>query len=200
MKRQEVYESIFSARALLIAGILIMPSLLFNPVTEYRCLQFVLYWLLVVLSGKKSNPLLTLLVIAIIAGFNLIIPHGRVLLSIGPVKITTGALRAGIHRAVTFEALVMISKVSIRRDLKIPGAFGELLAESLRIFSFMMSRKVQFTGRNIFTEIDNLLFELSAADIPATVTHEQRTKFVGFVVIAVVVLASWLLCVSSLLY
>jgi len=30
---------------------------------------------------------------------------------------------AGIHRAVTFQALVMLSKFSIRQDLKIPGAF-----------------------------------------------------------------------------
>src|SRR5215470_3041461 len=120
MKRQEIYDSVFDAKTLFIAGLLVMPALLFNPVTEYRCLQFLFFWALVWLSGKKINPVITLLVIAVIVAFNLVIPHGRVLLTIGPFKITYGALKAGIHRAVTFEALVMLSKVSIRQDLKIP--------------------------------------------------------------------------------
>jgi hypothetical protein len=42
-----------------------------------------------------------------------------------------------------------------------PGAFGELLGESLRIFSGMMDRKISVTGKNLIAEIDNLLFELS---------------------------------------
>ena len=194
MKRQEVYENIFTARALFFAGILIMPSLLFNPVTEYRCLQFLFFWFLVWLSGKKSNPLLTLIVLASVIIFNLIIPYGRVLFSIGQFKITSGALKAGIHRAVTFEALVMLSKVSVRQDLKIPGGFGGLLSESLKIFSGMMNRKYRFAGKNIFAEIDNLLLELSCEDFSVVTPHEQKTKPAGYIVIVITVLLSWLPC------
>ena len=131
-----------------------MPALLFNPSTEFRVLQFLFFWFLLWLSGKKTKPLFTLLVIAVIVAFNLIIPYGRVLFSIGVFKITSGALMAGIHRAVTLVALVTLSKVTVRQDLKIPGTFGKLLGESMRIFSSMMSLKKPFKGKNLFAEID----------------------------------------------
>jgi heptaprenyl diphosphate synthase len=197
MKRQEIYEGIFGARVLFISGLLIIPSLLFNPDTGYRCLQFFFFWFLVWLSGKKSNPVFTLAVLTSIIIFNLIIPYGRVLFSVGQLKITSGALKAGIHRAVTFESLVMLSKVSVRQDLKIPGAFGELLAESLKIFTAMMNRKYRLNGKNIFVEIDNLLLELSCKDIHVPAVCGQKTKPVGFIIIVFIMLMSWLPCVMS---
>jgi heptaprenyl diphosphate synthase len=197
MRRQEIYESIFGAKALFIVGILIMPSLLFNPDTGYRCLQFFFFWFLTWLSGKKSNPVFTLTVLASIIIFNLIVPYGRVLFSVGQFKITSGSLKAGIHRAVTFEALVMLSKISVRQDLKLPGAFGELLTESLKIFTYMMNRKYRITGRNIFIEIDNLLLELYCVDIPAPAGCNQKTKPVGYIIIVIVLLMSWFPCFMS---
>jgi heptaprenyl diphosphate synthase len=197
MRRQEIYESIFGARVLFIAGLLIMPSLLFNPDTGYRCLQFFFFWFLTWLSGKKSNPVFTLAVLASIIIFNLIIPYGHVLFSVGLLKITSGALKAGIHRAVTFEGLVMLSKVSVRQDLKLPGAFGELLAESLKIFTAMMSRKYRITGKNIFVEIDNLLLELSCVDIPTPAVCNQKTKPAGFIIVVIILLMSWLPYIAS---
>jgi len=198
MKRQDIYNNIFSARALFVTGLLMMPSLLFNQSTEYRVLQFFFFLFLTLLSGKKINPLFTLLVIASIVFFNLIIPYGRVLFSFGLFKITSGALKAGIHRAVTFEALVMISKVSVRQDLQIPGAFGELLSDSFRIFSVMMSRKYRFSGKNIFSEIDNLMLELTDASFPASVTCARKTKGSGYIIIAITLLLSWLPFVRAL--
>jgi heptaprenyl diphosphate synthase len=196
MKRREVYESVFGAGALFVAGFLIMPALLFNPDTESRCLQFLFFWFLVWLSGKKTNILFTFLVIGVIVAFNLIIPYGRVLFSIGPFRVTSGALVAGIHRAVTLEALVMLSKASIRQDLKIPGAFGELLGESLRIFSVMMSGKYRVTGnslgKNLIVEIDNLMLELSEEEIPQPSCGVTRTKPAGYVILAAVIILSWL--------
>ena len=195
MNRSKIYNSIFSARALFIAGLLIMPALLFNPSTEHRVLQFVFFWFLVWLSGKKTNILFTFLVITGIIAFNLIIPYGRVLFNIGSFKITSGALTAGIHRAVTLEALIMLSKISVRQDLKIPGAFGELLGESFRIFSVMTSGKYRITGKTFFADIDNLLLnlllELSGEGIPNSDIQITRTKPVGYVILAVVIVIPW---------
>ena len=192
MNRKEVYDNIFGARALFIAGLAVMPSLVFNPSTEYRVIQFLFFCVLVWLSGKKVNPVFTILIIVFIVAFNLLIPYGQVLFSIGAFKITSGALQAGIHRAVTLEALVMLSKVSVRQDLKIPGAFGELLGESLRIFSVLMGKKLRITGKNIIVEIDNMMLELSEKEIPATAVRADGTKPAGYVVLAIVVALSWL--------
>ena len=189
--RRGIYENIFSARALFIAGLIVMPALLFNPSTKFRIIQFLFFWLIVWLSGKKTNPLFTILIIAGIVAFNIIIPYGRILFSIGAFKITAGALTAGIHRAVTLEALVMLSKVSIRQDLKIPGSFGELLGESLRIFSAMMSREYRVTGKTFFADIDKLLLELSGEDIPQCAVQITRTKPAGYVILVITIVLSW---------
>jgi len=199
MKGREAYESVFGARALFIAGLLIMPALLFNPNTEHRVLQFLFFWFLVWLSGKRTNVLFTFLVITGIIAFNLIIPYGRVLFHIGPFKITSGALTAGIHRAVTLEALIMLSKVSVRQDLKIPGAFGELLGESFRIFSVMTGGKYHITGKTFFADIDNMLLELGEENTQETFC-QTRTKPVGYVVLAVAIILSWLLFLNLKAY
>jgi len=193
MNRREFYDNAFSARALFVAGLAIIPSLVFNPSTECRIIQFLFFCLLVWLSGKKTNPFFTVLVIAFIVAFNLIIPYGRVLFSIGAFKITSGALKAGIHRAVTLEALIMLSKVTIRQDLKIPGVFGEILSDSFRIFSVLMSRKLHLTTGNFIANIDALMLELSGDEVPQTAVCQTRTKPVGFVVLGTAVVLSWAL-------
>jgi len=192
MKRREIYENFFGAGALFVAGLAIMPSLVFNPQTEARIVQFLFFCLLVLLSGKKVNPVITFLTLFFIIVFNLIIPYGRVLFSVGAFKITSGALKAGIHRAVTLEALLMLSKVTIRQDLKIPGAFGEILGDSFRVFSAMMSRKNRIRGKNFFADIDSLLLELAEEDISASDVQITHTKPVGYFLLTVVIAISWL--------
>ncbi len=192
MSRLEVYENIFSAKALFAAGLLIMPALLFIPSTEYRCFQFVFLCLLALLSGKKINFMIMIPIIMFIIAFNLIIPYGRVLFSFGVFKITSGALKAGVHRAFTLQSFVMLSTLAIRRDLKIPGAFGELLCESLHIFSSIMNKKYTFPKHNVFVEIDNLMLELSNITLPAPDEKIIKTKPIGFVILALIIISSWL--------
>jgi len=191
MSRLEVYENIFSAKALLAAGLLIMPALLFIPSTEYRCFQFVFLSLLVLLSGKKINFWITFPIIMFIIAFNLIIPYGRVLVSFGVFKVTSGALKAGVHRAFTLQSFVMLSALAIRRDLKIPGAFGELLCESLHIFSAIMNKKYVIPKNNVLVEIDNLMLELSGITLHDPDVKTIKTKPAGFVILALVVIFSW---------
>ena len=193
MKTQKsIYEKLFSARALFFSGLVIMPALLFNPSTEYRLLQFIFFWLLLLFTGKKTNPFLTLITILFITAFNLIIPYGQVLFMAGPVKITSGALKSGLHRAVTFMGLIMLSKASIRQDLKIPGAFGELLGESLRLFSIMMGKKYRLKIKNPIKVIDTLLIELSEEDFSTNTEEPQKTKPVGYIILALIIFLSWL--------
>jgi heptaprenyl diphosphate synthase len=193
--REQIYEGLFNARALFITGLIIMPALVFNPATPFRILQFFLFWFIAWLSGKKNNPVFTILVIAGIAAFNLIIPFGKVLFSVGQFKITEGALALGIRRAVTLEGLIMLSRFTIRPDLKIPGWFGELIGESFRVFAGIMNRKHRVTGKNLIADIDRMMIELSGdsrSDDSRTAPPASRTKPAGYVLLAVVVILSWL--------
>ena len=192
MKRREFYANVFSTKALFITGLVIMPALLFNPSTEFRVFQFLFFWFLAWLSGKKINPLPVIFVIFGIVIFNMIIPYGRILFSIGSFKITQGALFTGINRAVTFEALIILSKATVRSDIKLPGVFGEVLGESLRIFSVLIGRKHHITAGNLIADIDNLMIELSCEDTGTAEFQEVRTKPLGYIILAAVIVVSWL--------
>ena len=171
-----------------------MPALLFNPSVMSRIFQFLFFWFLAWLSGKRNNPLFTLLVMLGIVIFNLIIPYGQVLFSVGIVKITSGALETGINRAVTLEGLIMLSGFTIRQDLKIPGLFGELIGESFRVFAVMMNKKQRITRKNLIADIDLLMLDLSGEDcaLPQPAAVPSHTKPAGFIILAVVVILSWL--------
>jgi len=169
-----------------------MPALLFNPGTEYRVIQFLFFWFLTWVCGRKTDFWFTILISLFIIVFNHLVPYGRVMFSVGAFKITSGALEAGIHRAVTLQGLVMLSKVTIRQDLKIPGAFGQLLGESLRMFSAIMSRKYKITGKNLITEIDSLMFELTEEAALPPAAKESHTKPAGYVILFVIIILSWL--------
>ena len=206
---REAYEGLFGPNALAAAGLAIMPALLFNPSTPLRALLFLFFWFLAVLAGKRNNPFLSLLVILGIVAFNLIVPYGRVLFTVGPLKITQGALTAGIHRAVTLEALIMLSRLAIRPDLRFPGLFGSLIGESFRVFALLMNQKRRIARKTLIADIDRLLFELSA-EIPAAPQPDSenslktdadtlaRTKPAGYVILVVVVVLSWLPMVAAL--
>jgi len=144
-----------------IAGISAMLILLFSPSTWLRAFLFLFFWFLVWLFKKNPSPIFTVLVILGIVFFNLLMPYGQVLFSIGFFKITSGALKTGIHRAVTLEGLVMLSRLIIRRDMKIPGLFGELLSDTFTYFTVIMNRKQRVRGKSIIADIDSLLMELS---------------------------------------
>jgi len=192
-QRQKVYEGLFSAKALCVAGLFILPAMLFAP-SVVRVSQFLFFWFLAWLCGKKNNPFITLAIIFFIVAFNLILPHGRLLFSIGTFAVTDGALWTGLHRALTLTGLIMLSRVSIRHDLKIPGLFGELIGESLRFFSIIMSRKQRITRKNLIADIDQMMIDLSSdsGETPHA-APAARTKPAGFVILALVVMLAWFL-------
>jgi heptaprenyl diphosphate synthase len=167
-KRREWFEGIFPGRALFIAALAAMPALLFNPDTLTRVFQFFFFWFLAWLSGRKCSPLVTLLIMAAIVFFNLLVPYGRLIASLGFFRITAGSLLAGIHRAATLEALVMLSRAAIRPDLALPGVFGEILGESFRLFGQITERGVAVRGGGICSGIDRLMLELSGEAPPVS--------------------------------
>ena len=114
---------------LFLAGLFMTAAFLVNPSTLLRAVQFVLFWFYAYWRGKRNRLLITLSVMGGILLFNLLVPYGRVLAAFGPFRITQGALLGGLHKALTLEGLILLSKASIRTDLCLPGFFGSLLGE-----------------------------------------------------------------------
>jgi uncharacterized membrane protein len=70
--------------------------------------------------------------------FNLLSPFGRELLRVGPLLVTEGALLTGFTRAIVLEGMFVVSNIALSflpRGKKLPGFFGELLYDAMRIFS-----------------------------------------------------------------
>jgi heptaprenyl diphosphate synthase len=172
-----------------------MPALVFTPNPYSRVLQFLFFWFLAFLAGKRNNPLVTILIVLGIVGFNLLAPYGRVLVSRGLFRITEGALLAGIQRGVTLEGLIMLSRVAIRRDLRLPGFFGELVGESFRILAFVQEQKNTITRKTFVRDIDNLMIALSGDEDPHTAVEKRRSPArpaAGRIILAAAVILAWL--------
>jgi heptaprenyl diphosphate synthase len=175
-------------------------SLVFNPSPWMRGVQMLLYWMLLVLSGKKNNALITISVIAGIVFFNLLTPYGEVLYQIGVFKITKGALLAGLNRAFTLEALILLSRLTIRPGLRLPGRLGALVSDSLAL----LPRLQQVHIKTLVRDLDTLLCQMSTtketADTPPAPRPEPtqpaaHTNTRGWVLAAGAVAASWALFV-----
>ncbi|MDR1302936.1 MAG: hypothetical protein LBK43_10785 [Treponema sp.] len=160
--RGSAWDKNLPSNDLFLAGLLMTAAFLVNPSTLVRCVQFLIFWWYAWLRGKKNRPLITLSVIGGIVFFNLLVPYGKVLGTVGIFPITQGALLGGLHKAITLEGLIMLSQASIRADLRLPGFFGSLLGESFRIFEKISQNKARITRKHIIEGIDHLLLELSA--------------------------------------
>ena len=202
--REAFCRRIFSPGELAAAGLCMIPALLLNPNTHTRIIQFLFFFFLAWLSGKKINPLITIFVMLGIVFFNLLVPYGEILCSIGPLTITHGALMGGIKRAVTLEGLFMLSRCCVSRDIVLPpvfkpGFFGEIAAESFRIFSGLAEEKQVFNRRNWIERLDELLIRGTAEKTKperielSTAQPGSRTAAAGSrLILAAAVILAWL--------
>lgn len=203
-KRNEAYQTLFLSRDICVAGLLMMAAFLFNSSTEARIIQFLLFWLFAWLAGKKNNPLITLLIIFGIILFNLLVPYGEELFRLGIVRVTKGALWSGIHRAVTLEGLIMLSRVSIRPDLKLPGTFGALIGESFHILERINEQRGMISRKNIIGGIDQLMIELSNDDenmLPQKSSNaSQKRQPAGVIILMIMCILTWSMFILPFLF
>lgn len=180
--------------ALFLSGLLAMPAFLFNPSLLLRILQFFFFWFCAWAVGKRVSVPAMLFAIAGIVGFNLLVPYGLELYRVGGFRITAGALTAGIERAITVEGLILLSKATIRSDLRLPGAFGSLVGESFRYFDRIMERKGGVERKNPIGGIDRLMVDLwneRDAAGRAELRHAPRRPLLGAAPLGLFVALSW---------
>ena len=89
--------------------------------------------------------------------FNLLTPAGRVLLRIGGVAVTEGALTVGAGKAASLGGLMFLSRLMVDSRLRLPGAAGALLASSLAFLARLMDGRVRFDLRHPARSLDRAL-------------------------------------------
>ena len=190
----------FSSIELAIAGFIMLIAFLFNSDTATKILQALFFFLLVLLSGKKINYLMSLFSMSVIILFNLLNPYGEILFEIAAFKITLGALQSGLNRAFTLTGLLMLSRFSIRRDLSLPGFFGEIITESFKVFSEM--EYIKLNRKNLLSGIDEALIRLditmegqgkSSSDIKNKTVLKKNIFHPRQLLLALPIIIAWIL-------
>ncbi len=156
-ERRERWEAAFDPSRLAMAGVALSAILLFQPSLAGRVAMLAVAAAAAWLSGRRLSPVTTIVVLASIVGANLLVPLGRKLVSWGPLVITEIALSEGLRKAVTFEALMFISKTCLGPNLRLPGRFGAFFAEALRGYDRILEHKGSVRLATFMKDIDEIL-------------------------------------------
>ena len=171
-----------------LAGLIMMVIFLINRQLESRALLFLFFCLLVKLSGKKINILITFTVMAGIVFFNLLAPYGKVLAAFGTLRITQGSLITGLEKAFALGGLAMLSRACIQSNLRLPGTMGMLLGESLQMLELMREKKNYITKRNVISGIDSMMLELETTGTVNNAETPQKIQLKNIVILSIIVL------------
>ncbi|HOX91330.1 MAG TPA: hypothetical protein PLC54_00305 [Spirochaetales bacterium] len=160
LARRDSWESAFSPGPLALAGAALSLTLLFLPGLSGRLFIFAFAALCAWACGRRLSVATTAIVMAGIVGANLLVPLGRVLVKFGPIIITETALLEGLEKAVSFEALVLLSKASLSPALRIPGKLGSFFSEALRTYERVLEHKLSIHATTFFRDIDAVLISV----------------------------------------
>lgn len=160
--RRDLVRGGVSPGVLFATGALLLPAFLFQQDPGVRGLQILLFLGLNALAGRRIRIVQILVVTAGIVAFNLLIPTGRVLLTVLGLPITETALRAGVLKATAVVGMIAISQFALRGDLRIPGKIGGLIGRSLGYFERVVSMRARIDRKNVIGSIDAILFEVQS--------------------------------------
>lgn len=149
-----------------IGGMALMLAFLFSDSLIYRLAFIPLLLTLVPLGGKRILWKNYLVLIFFITFFNLLNPWGEVLLSLGPLAITKGALTSGLLKGITFTGLILISLVSISRGLNFPGRLGGMIGRVFYYFERIFEQKHRIRKEDLIGTLDEILMEIYSESDP----------------------------------
>jgi hypothetical protein len=159
-ERRARWEALFDPSRLALTGVALSVILVFQPALAGRIAILAGAMAAALLSGRRVSPVMAAVVMAGIVGANLLVPLGRKLAEWGPLVITELALREGIEKSVTFEALMMISKACLGSSFRLPGRFGLFFAEALGSYDRFLEKKKSIKLGSVMKDIDEILFSV----------------------------------------
>jgi hypothetical protein len=181
-----------------LAGLLTIPAFIFVEDVILKGVLAAFFLAAALLAGKRIKFLFFILLCFWIVVFESLIPAGRVLISLGPFDITTGALERGLRKGFTIIGLVFVSLATVRRDLRLPGQFGGLLARVFFYFERIFERRKGLQVKDLIASLDRILFDLFDPESPGVDPPEgavTRTDVLGGAALVLVVATTWTLLV-----
>ncbi len=185
---------IASAEHLFLAGVVTIVAFLFQGDLRVRIAQVFAFALLATLAGKRIRWGYFVVMVSSITAFHLFAPLGRILLEIGPLAITEGALRQGLQKGFAIVGLVFISLFAVQSNLRLPGTVGGLLGRLFFYFERVLDARGSVRAKALVASIDQILFDVyppggtpeQAAPSPPRGEQAARTSFGGAALLIVV--------------
>lgn len=183
-ERRERWEGYFAPGRLALAGVLLSAELFFQPGLVPRLALLILAAAAAWLSGRRLSFPATALTMSGIVIANLLVPLGRRLGALGPLVVTELALIEGLEKALTFEALMLVSKATIGPGLRLPGRLGAFLSEALRYYDRILERRPRVSREGLIKSIDEILVSVydgveAATAEPLARSPESRRRALG---------------------
>lgn len=141
------------------SSLLVLFLLQHEPVV--KLLLVVLFAILARIAGKRIRYGYFAILLVTVTLFNLLSPYGVLIATLGPLRITEGALLSGVTKGLTIVGLVFVSLFSVSRHLVLPGRFGLFLGRSLFYFQRLYGEKKRLRRGHIIEDIDAILEGLS---------------------------------------
>ncbi len=195
-------DGITSARALFLCGILTLPALLFQQDLALKALQVLLMILACFLMGRRISVIALVTVFAGVVITNLAVPTGRVLFTVLGFRITEAALKSGFSKAVAVSGMVALSKLTVRRDLKLPGRFGGLVGRCFLYFELIMAHRGGLKRGAVMDSLDAALEDAYGAKAlePEGNGNPARTHPRGYVLIGLFLAVNWTAFAASIAF
>jgi len=179
---------------LFLTGIVVIACFLFQQNLVVRICQVLAFAGMAGLAGKRIRIGYFLIMVTSITFFNLLTPVGEVLLRLGPIVVTRGALRQGLMKGFAIPGLVFISLFAVRPDLRLPGRFGGLIARLFFYFEHLLEGRKQIRLKRFVDSVDELLMDLprsttssATCDGSPSSTH---TTYRGYLFVSILAISS----------
>jgi hypothetical protein len=158
----------FSGELLLICGLVSMIGMIVQTSAPIRCGQMIAVMIVSAIAGKRIRLLPPFFMLTGVIAANVLVPNGRVLLSVGRFGVTLGALENGLLKGALLIAMIYVSRLSVGRGLRLPGTFGSLLLRAFAYFEALTEQWPATTGP-VISRVDDMLVRIHQADT----TQEQ---------------------------
>ncbi|MCK4513719.1 MAG: hypothetical protein KAU31_00600, partial [Spirochaetaceae bacterium] len=146
------------------------------------------------LAGKRIRIGYFLIMVTSITFFNLLTPVGEVLLRLGPIVVTRGALRQGLMKGFAIPGLVFISLFAVRPDLRLPGRFGGLIARLFFYFEHLLEGRKEIRLRRFVDSVDELLMNLPRSTTSSATCDgsppSTHTTYRGYLFVSILAISS----------
>ncbi|HAK44735.1 MAG TPA: hypothetical protein DCO79_02280 [Spirochaeta sp.] len=179
------------SRFTFICGLISVPAFVPQQNTVIIASEALFFIILSVIQGKRFRLLPNLIMAAGIISANLLTAHGRVLLEAGRFSITAGALETGATKAAAIIGLIYISRLSVQKELRLPGRLGSLL--SLVFFYFeRLTGGERINRKNVMAQLDQRLMELSAVDDKKNPEPDSNRTGLVYIIALIPPIIAWL--------